>query len=156
MVFLWLKWIHVLSAVVLLGTGIGIAFFMFRANASREIGAIRFALKNAVLADLIFTLPAVVLIPVTGHFLMQTGPASMKDPWIIISLVLFFLAGLCWLLAVYLQRRMRDFAGQAAESGTDLSPVYWKYERLWFGLGVIAFPAVVGIFFLMIFRPALG
>ncbi len=154
MVILWLKWVHVLSAVVLLGTGIGIAFFMFRANASREIGAIRFALKNAVLADLIFTLPAFVLVPVTGHFLMQTGPASMKDPWIIISLVLFFLAGLCWVVAVYLQRRMRGLAEEAAER--SLSPVYWKYERLWFGLGVIAFPAVVGIFFLMIFQPVLG
>ena len=156
MVFLWLQWIHVLSAVVLLGTGIGIAFFMFRANATREIGAIRFALKNVVLADLIFTLPAVVLLPVTGHFLMQTGSTSIKDPWIIFSLVLFFLAGLCWLLAAYLQRRMRGFAEEAAERGEDLSPVYWKYERLWFWLGVVAFPAVVGIFFLMTFKPVLG
>ena len=156
MVFLWLKWVHVLCAVVLLGTGIGIAFFMFRANATREIGAIRFALKNAVLADLIFTLPALVLVPVTGHFMMQTGSTSIKDPWMIISLALFFLAGLCWLAAFFLQRRMRGLAEEAAERGTDLSPDYWKYERIWFWLGVVAFPAVVGIFFLMIFQPVLG
>ncbi len=156
MVFLWLKWIHVLSAVVLLGTGIGIAFFMFRANATKEIGIIRFALKNAVLADLLFTLPAIGLVPITGHFLMQMGPVSIKDRWIHISFTLFLVAGLCWLAAFYLQWRMRRLTDEAAENGTELSPVYWKYERLWLGLGVIAFPAIVGIFFLMVFQPSIG
>ena len=71
-----------MSAVVLLGTGIGIAFFLIRAHATREIGVIRFALKNTVLANLLFILPAIGLIPITGHFLMQMGPVSIKDRWI--------------------------------------------------------------------------
>jgi len=156
MVFLWLKWVHVLSAVVLLGTGIGIAFFMFRANATKEIGIIRFALKNAALADLLFTVPAIGLIPITGHFLMQMGPVSIKERWIHFSFTLFLVAGLCWVAAFYLQWRMRRLAEEAKKKETELPPVYRKYERFWFGLGVIAFPAVLGIFFLMVFKPSIG
>ena len=156
MVFLWLKWVHILSSVVVLGTGLGIAFFLFRANATRETGVIRFALKNTVLADLIFTLPALGLIPITGHFLMQMGPVSIKDRWIHFSFSLFLLAGICWVGALFLQWRMRGLSDEAANSGTELPPLYFIYQRIWLGLGVIAFPSVLGIFFLMVFKPAFG
>lgn len=38
--YLWLKLIHILSATVLFGTGIGSAFYMFMANRRKDIAGI--------------------------------------------------------------------------------------------------------------------
>ena len=54
-----IKTLHVLSATVLFGTGAGIAYFMFRGQASGVPAARRFAASTTVRADLLFTLPAV-------------------------------------------------------------------------------------------------
>lgn len=48
---------------------------------------------------------------------------------------------------------MRDMAKEALEKGTELPPLYWRFERIWFWLGVIAFPALVAVFYLMVFKP---
>ena len=36
----WLRWLHVIGATVLLGTGAGIAFFMFMAHRTRNVALI--------------------------------------------------------------------------------------------------------------------
>lgn len=69
------------------------------------------------------------------------------------GVALYLLVGICWLPVVYLQIRMRDLAEEAFRKGTALSAAYWKLERLWFWLGVIAFPTRVVIFHLMVFKP---
>nr|WP_246187814.1 DUF2269 family protein [Nitrincola alkalisediminis] len=43
------------------GTGAGIAFFMFMANRSSNVAAIAVTARHVVLADWIFTTPAVLL-----------------------------------------------------------------------------------------------
>ena len=37
--YLVIKWLHVLSSVVLVGTGLGTAYFMYFANRSRDVAA---------------------------------------------------------------------------------------------------------------------
>ena len=53
-----LKTLHILSANVLLGTGIGIAFFKWITDRSGSVAAIRVVSERVVLADTIFTAPA--------------------------------------------------------------------------------------------------
>lgn len=60
------KWLHVTGAAVILGTGLGTAFHFWitmRREGPAEIAA---AGRSTVLADWIFTLPAVILQPLTG------------------------------------------------------------------------------------------
>ncbi|NIQ01283.1 MAG: DUF2269 family protein [Nitrospinaceae bacterium] len=152
MSFLVLRWIHILSAVLLLGAGVGSAFILWRANRERNIHAIRFALKYAILADWLFTLPPIVLLPVTGYLMMRISDIPFSQPWVWISLVLFVFAGMCWLPAAVLQYWMTLTADQA-EDTSRLPERYWRYERLWLYLGVAAFPAVIAILTLMIFKP---
>lgn len=38
--YLWLKWLHVVSSTVLLGTGAGIAFLFVRAHETRDVRVI--------------------------------------------------------------------------------------------------------------------
>jgi uncharacterized membrane protein len=49
---------------------------------------------------------------------------------------------------------MRDLARAAAAEGRALDPLYWRYARIWFWLGVPAFTAIVAVFALMVLKPA--
>ena len=65
------KTAHILSATVLFGTGVGTAFFFWRANRpGHEDGRLAIA-RTTVLADWLFTAPAVALQPATGAWLIQ-------------------------------------------------------------------------------------
>lgn len=55
---------------------------------------------------------------------------------------------------MWLQRRMRDLAREAAGTGQPLPPLYHRYYRIWYALGWPAFTGVVAIFWLMVFKPA--
>jgi uncharacterized membrane protein len=152
MSLLFLKWVHILSAVLLLGTGLGSAYYVWRANRAGDLNAIRFVLRNMILADWLFTVPPIVLLPVTGVWMMRLKGYALSELWIWLSLVLFVIAGLCWLPAAFLQYKMKSLAEQTLDIDS-LPAIYWQYERLWFVLGVAAFPAVIAIFTLMIFKP---
>jgi dienelactone hydrolase len=56
-----IKYLHVLGAIVILGTGSGIAFFMLMAHRSRDVAFIARTAATVVLADVLFTLTAVIL-----------------------------------------------------------------------------------------------
>ena len=64
--YLLVKWVHILSSTVLFGTGAGIAFFFVRAQRTGDLKVIAAVAGDVVLADMLFTLAAVVLQPVTG------------------------------------------------------------------------------------------
>ena len=153
MEYLWLKYLHILSSTLLFGTGVGSAFYMYRANRSKDVSSIYFASRNVVLADWLFTTPTVIIQPLSGIAMMYLMDYDLYNTWIIASFALYFLAGICWVPVVWLQMRMRDMAKEANDGNSELSALYWKYERWWFWLGVIAFPAMVIVFNLMVFKP---
>ena len=69
--YLSIKLLHIVSSTLLFGTGLGTAFFMFRAYMSENTEAMRITTSNVVLADWLFTTPAVVMQLVTGLWLTQ-------------------------------------------------------------------------------------
>ena len=71
MSYLLLKFLHVLGAIVILGTGTGIAFFMLMAHLSRDAAFIGRTAGIVVRADWLFTATAVAIQPVTGYLLMR-------------------------------------------------------------------------------------
>ena len=151
--YLTLKWIHILSSVVLVGTGLGSAYYMFFANRSRDLAAQAVVTRLVVQADWWFTTPTVLLQPATGLAMVHLAGFPLSTPWIAASLVLYAVAGLCWLPVVWLQIRMRALAQQAVEAGTPLPPLYWRYARWWEWLGYPAFAAMVVVFYLMVAKP---
>jgi uncharacterized membrane protein len=152
--YFWLKTAHVLSSIVLLGTGLGIAFFKWAADRSNNLQAIRVISERVVWADWCFTAPAVVVQPVTGILLARLAGFPLSSDWLSYSLILFAVAGACWIPVVWLQIRMRDLARLAVREGKPLDSAYWRYARTWFWLGVPAFSAVIAIVALMVFKPA--
>lgn len=151
--YLLLKTLHILSSVVLVGVGFGSAFYMFCANRSKSLETQATVARFVVLADWIFTTPAGILQPLTGFALMSIAGWPLDTPWILWSLVLYVLAGACWLPVVWLQIQMKRMAQTAMACGTMLPAQYWRYARWWEGLGYPAFIAMVAIYFLMVMKP---
>lgn len=151
-----LKLLHILGATVLFGTGIGIAYFMWMAHRSRDVAAIAHTARIVVIADLVFTLSAVVVQPITGVALARVAGHSLTDFWIVASVTLYVFVGACWLPVLCLQKRMRDLAAEAQRGSRALPAEYDRYFRIWFILGWPAFVAMIAIFWLMITRPTLA
>lgn len=148
-----LKLAHIVSAAVLAGTGFGIAFFKWIVDRTGNITAIRIVSEKVVLADWIFTLPAIVVQVVTGLALAHLVGYPLTHGWLFGALCLFCLAGLCWVPVVRLQIRMRNLARAYEAHGMPVGEKYLRYSRIWFWLGVPAFSAVIMIFWLMTAKP---
>jgi uncharacterized membrane protein len=149
-----LKAIHIVSAAVLFGTGLGIAFFKWIADRTENVAAIRVVSEKVVLADWLFTLPAIIVQAVTGFALAGLMGYPLTHGWLAWSVALFILAGACWIPVVWLQIRMRDLARASERDGRPPPPSYRAFARVWFWLGVPAFAAVVLVFWLMVAKPS--
>jgi uncharacterized membrane protein len=153
MPYLAIENLHVLGAIVILGTGTGIAFFMRMAHRSRDAAFIARTAEVVVIADFIFTLSAVMLQPVTGGLLMWLSSTSIAEGWLMTSLVLYAVAGVFWVPVVFMQIEMRDLARAAAAKSTPLPPRYFALFRRWFLFGIPGFGSVMAILWLMIAKP---
>lgn len=148
------RWLHVIGATVLLGTGSGIAFFMLIAHRTKDARLIAHVASTVVLADFVFTATAAIAQPLTGLWLAHLMGWPLDTPWILASIGLYLMTGAFWLPVVKMQIEMRDLARAAAETGGDLPPRYFVLFRRWFVCGIPAFAAVLAIVGLMIVRPA--
>jgi uncharacterized membrane protein len=151
--YLVLKYLHVIGATVLLGTGAGIAFFMLMAHRSGDPPVVAGVAHMVVIADFLFTATAVVAQPVTGWLLASATGYSLTESWIALSLILYVVTGAFWLPVVWMQTRMRNLAREAAAEGRPLPASYHRLFRWWLAFGFPAFAAVLAIFWLMIARP---
>ena len=154
MLYTVLKYLHVVGATVILGTGAGIAFFMLMAHLSRDPAYVARTASTVVVADALFTATAVAAQPVTGYLLSRELGLPLTEPWLALSLGLYVVAGLFWLPVVWMQARMRDLAREAAVAGTALPPAYHRLFRLWFAFGFPSFGSVAAILWLMIAKPS--
>jgi uncharacterized membrane protein len=151
--YLIVKWLHILSSTLLFGTGLGSAFYMFFASRSGDARVVVKVVGLVVIADWVFTTPAIILQPLTGYWLMHIAGFPFATPWIAWSIALYLLAGAAWLPVVWMQMRMRDMAAAAADAGSTLPARYFQFLRLWVALGVVAFLALVVVFYLMVAKP---
>jgi uncharacterized membrane protein len=156
MTYLVLKYLHVIGAAVLLGTGAGIAFFMLLGHLAAKPIIVAAIARIVVIADFAFTATAVVAQPITGVALAWHMGWSLWEGWLALSILLYLVTGAFWLPVVWMQMRMRDLATEAAASGQPLPPAYHTLFWWWFAFGFPAFAAVLGIFWLMIAKPSLA
>ncbi len=98
-IFLTVKMIHILAAIVVMGTGTGIAFFMFMANRSNNTQAILVTANSVILGDWLFTTPAVILQLSSGLYLMSYQGYSFSSVWFYSVIGLFLFIGVCWIPA---------------------------------------------------------
>ena len=151
--YLTAKWLHILSSTILFGTGIGTAFHMVWAMRRGTAGTVANTAAGVVVADWVFTTPAGILQPATGLWLaLQTG-YSPAEPWLLATYALYLLAFACWAPVVHLQLRIRDLC-RAVPPEQPIPDAALRLYRVWFALGWPGFAALVGIFWLMVSKPA--
>ncbi|NHN77817.1 DUF2269 domain-containing protein [Azotobacter chroococcum] len=152
--YLLLKTLHILSSTLLFGTGLGSAYYAWRAWKSGQVTTIATTFRHLVTADWLFTTPTALLQPLSGAAMVYLAGWPLGQAWLLVTLALYVLAGLCWLPVVWLQIRVRDLAVQAEREGTPLPARAGRYMAWWFALGWPAFGVFVVIFFLMVLKPA--
>ncbi len=149
-----IKVIHIISSTVLFGTGLGTAFFMFMSRFSNNLQEKFYAARTTVLADYLFTAPAVILQPLSGAWLIWKGGYDPAATWLMWTYALYVLAGLCWLPVVWIQIRLKQLLKTSIDTGAPLPESYHRLFHIWFLLGWPAFISLVVIFFLMVMKPA--
>lgn len=147
-----LRLLHILSAIVVMGTGAGIAFFMFMAYRSKNISAIIVTARNVILGDWLFTFPAVITQFVTGLWLMEKLNYSYTSTWFYWVIGLFVFIGACWIPVIRIQYLLFAQAKLSLSQG-KLSAKFSRYMTWWISLGIPAFLAILALLFIMIFKP---
>ncbi len=148
--FSTLKLIHVLCATVFFGTGIGTAYFKYRADRSGDVAIIAWTAREVVRADWLFTVPSGAALPLTGSLLIHLGGGGWSWPWIWQAFAGYAVAGVCWLPAAWMQMRVRKLADEALANGTEMPAEFERWRRWWTILGVPSFTAAMVVIWLMI------
>ncbi len=153
MLYLWLKFIHVISSTILFGTGIGTACNLFLAQKTKEVAIISATTRYVVTADWIFTGSSGFVQALTGLWMVFIAGYPLSTPWIMGSIIGYLIAAFCWFPVVYLQIKMRDLAQKAHDTQKPLPSQFHTYYRIWFWLGWPAFISLVIVFYLMTNKP---
>lgn len=151
-----IKFLHIIGAITLMGTGAGIAFFMVMAHKTKNPTIIAHVASSVVIADMIFTATAVILQPITGIWLTHNIGWPIFSGWVGLSIILYLLVGAFWLPVVFIQLKIRNLARIAVASNSPLPPTYQKLYKIWFACGVPAFLMVLAIIWLMIAKPEIS
>lgn len=153
--YLILKTIHIISSVIMVGTGFGSALYMFCANRWGNLEQKRFVSRMVVMVDWVFTTPSIIIQPLTGYLMMRQAGFSFNDPWLQNVLWLYVLVGCAWIPVVWIQIKMSALTRIAVQTQTTLNPVYNVYRRTWESLGYIGFSGTMAIFYIMTTKQAL-
>lgn len=148
-IYLMVKFLHILFAIVAVGFNISYAFWMVRSSKSPE--NLFFTLKSIKVMDDFIANPSYVGLVLTGPFLVHLGGFSWATPWVWLSFALFVcLAVLGW--GIYTPTLTKQI--KTLEERGKNSPEYQTLDKrgriLGVGMGLIA----IAILFLMVNKPA--
>lgn len=146
--YLTLKIIHILSATIMIGTGLGSAFYLFVSYKTALFTTVKDVLKIVIIADLIFTTPSVIVQLVTGLMLAdRLNLTNTRWYWVVLSIS--FLVLVLWLGAVVIQYRLK----RIIIDKKSLPALFDKLMSIWFYLGVPSFGLAIFLYYLMIYKP---
>jgi len=124
--YLFCKWLHILSSTVLFGFGAGTAWYFWNAHLTGEPALISRVGRMVVNADWIFTGTSGIIQPISGLALAWLAGIPLTEPWLIVAYALYVIAFLCWLPVVWLQIKAQRLAQLAVETEMPLSQDYYR------------------------------
>ena len=152
--YLLLRTVHIISSTILFGTGIGIAYFFLMGTRSGDAAASYFAARITVIADMVFTLTAGVIQPLSGFALVFLTGVAPFAPWLLATYAIYLVALACWLPVVRLQLQIRDMYRAKLDGASIDEALLARRIRTWFVLGWPAFIGLIIVFWLMVAKPS--
>jgi len=145
--YLALKLVHILFAMVAVGTNFSYAFWLRLAGNDRD--RIAHTLESIHRLDMWLANPAYVIVLLAGIGMVVVGPYPITTPWILLAIVLYVLVALLGItLYAPAVRRQRAAALADPNSGD-----YRRAARRSNLLGLVAVAIVTVIVFLMVLKP---
>jgi uncharacterized membrane protein len=150
MFFLILKWLHVLSAILAVGSNA--TYGIWIGLASRDIKALPFTLKTIKVIDDRLANPAYGLLLITGLLMAWFAPISLTTPWLLSGLVLYIILGIVAFVGYtpVLKKQIKLIEAEGAAS-----PEFQAASRRGTFLGIFLGLLAVSIVSLMVVKPAL-
>ncbi|HVZ20332.1 MAG TPA: DUF2269 family protein [Vicinamibacterales bacterium] len=150
MLYLLIKWLHVLAAITALGANITYGFWITRAT--RDPAVLPFTLRSIKILDDRIANPAYGVLLITGFAMAWVGQLPLRTPWLATALVLYVVMVVV-AVAGYTPALKRQMAvlDRNAVSSPEYQAAAARAQRLGALLGVV----VVAIVFLMVVKPAL-
>ena len=149
-VYLALKFIHILSAIVAVGANI--TYGVWNARSQADPAHLGFALKGLKFLDDRIANPAYGVVLLTGLVMIFVGHWSITSLWIVLALVLFVI--LVVVAVAFYTPLLRDLI-KLVDAGDTSSPAFSRLagrnRALGPGIGVI----VVLVLVMMVFKPTL-
>jgi uncharacterized membrane protein len=152
MVYLYLKFFHVLFVILFLGNiTVGVFWKMF-AQKSKDPEKIAFAFKGIIKADKYFTMPGVIGIIIFGvGGAMHGGLPILGTGWILWSIILFIISGAAFMAKlVPLQKQIAALASDKEKFNWD---EYHRLAKQWDYWGFIALVTPYLATILMVVKP---
>ena len=153
--FLLLKTIHIVSVVLFLGNIITGIFWMAQANRTGDARLQAHTMAGVIRSDSYFTIPAVVLILISGVAMaMSAHLPILGTRWIAASLSAFAVSGLLFgLILAPLQRRLMAAAQVSNGNKNWPSAEYRRMSIRWEVVGIVAILLPLAAVVLMVFKP---
>ena len=153
MIYPTLTLLHIVSSTILFGGGMFAALLGTIVFGSRKLKVIAEVGSHIVKVEFYLTILSALVQVITGLWMASLAGFPVLTGWLGWALMLFCVAGLCWILGVWLQHRMIDLSRKAMEANSELSVEYDQLFRNWTLLGLPSTAAMIGIFYLMVFKP---
>ncbi|MBH3409094.1 DUF2269 domain-containing protein [Pseudomonas glycinae] len=156
MLYLCLKYIHIIAAVFLFGFGMGSYLYLIAASRTANPLVIAHVARMVVRFDAWITTPAGFIQIATGYGLTRLAAMPLTTEWVLTSLIIFLCVGSLWLPVLVLQKRLYVMASSAVETGAALADDYRCVYRKWFWMGVAGFLGMFVIVLLMVTKMTPG
>lgn len=156
MLYLSVKYVHVIAAIFLFGFGMGSYLYLIAASRTANPQVIAHVAKMVVRYDAWITTPAGFIQIATGYWLTRLSGLPLTTDWVLMSLILFLIVGSLWLPVLLLQKRLQGMAADAVQCGAGVDADYRAVYRQWFWMGVCGFLGMFVIVLMMVTKMTPG
>ncbi len=142
-----LKLIHILSATLMIGTGLGSAFYLYFTYKKAQFSTVKEVLNLVIVADMIFTTPSVIIQLITGILLSNMLGLTYTN-WFWVVLSVSFIVLILWLRAAFIQVELKKLI----KNTNELPAKFHRLMTIWFYLGVPSFLGAIFLYYLMVYK----
>lgn len=153
--YLLLKSLHILGAVIFLGNIIVTGWWKTMADRTRDPKIVAFAQRQVTLTDFVFTGGGVTLLLTTG-----IGNATIHNMnywnirWLSWGFWLFISSGVIWLVILIPVQIKQGRIARTFATGGSIPECYWKLSRIWAIFGILATVLPLANLYWMVFKPS--